>query len=53
MFVAMSTNPSEPAEQGASSFDDTAAFKRFYNEETGEPRSLIYRIFVGWWRDRS
>jgi hypothetical protein len=31
--------------------DDTAAFRRFYIER-GEPRSRLYRIFVGWWRDR-
>ncbi|HMC41286.1 MAG TPA: hypothetical protein VKI19_16605 [Acidimicrobiales bacterium] len=36
--------------------DDTAAFERFYGggstEEVGE-RGLLYRLFVGWWRDRS
>lgn len=50
----MSMNPPEPAEQGTSSADDTAAFLRFYLAETPEkPRSLLYRVFVGWWRDRS
>jgi hypothetical protein len=50
----MSINPSEPAEQGTPAADDTAAFQRFYLGETPKaPRSLLYRIFVGWWRDRS
>ena len=37
--------------------DDTAAFQRFYG--TGGPgdeardRGLLYRLFVGWWRDRT
>jgi len=34
--------------------DDTAAFQRFYSDEP-QPRSgehgLLYRLFVGWWRD--
>jgi hypothetical protein len=51
----MSMNPSEPAEQGqgAPSADDTAAFQRFYFAESPKSRSLLYRIFVGWWRDRT
>jgi hypothetical protein len=35
--------------------DDTAAFQRFYNVEPRESsgdHGLLYRIFVGWWRDR-
>ncbi|HET9076486.1 MAG TPA: hypothetical protein VFN68_06110 [Acidimicrobiales bacterium] len=34
--------------------DDTAAFQRFYSEERAEQpgRGLLYRVFVGWWRDR-
>ena len=36
--------------------DDTAAFQAFYggaaaNAGRGD-RSLLYRLFVGWWRDR-
>jgi hypothetical protein len=42
--------------QGASSSpDDTAAFQRFYTgAPTGNPqsRSLLYRVLIGWWRDR-
>lgn len=35
--------------------DDTAAFQRFYasghaDEET--ERGMLYRLLVGWWRDR-
>jgi hypothetical protein len=36
--------------------DDTAAFQRFYAQEPTEPqqaRGILYRVFVGWWRDRS
>ena len=36
--------------------DDTAAFQRFYAQEPEEkqqPRSVLYRVFVGWWRNRS
>jgi len=35
--------------------DDTAAFQRFYNSGSRDKASdqgLLYRIFVGWWRDR-
>ncbi len=37
--------------------DDTAAFQRFYGggeaaEEVGR-RGLLYRLLVGWWRDRT
>ncbi|MCL2393229.1 MAG: hypothetical protein FWC87_00970 [Acidimicrobiaceae bacterium] len=53
--MSMTSGPadgSEPAEQGASSGDDTAAFQRFYLSDTPkEPRSLLYRLLVGWWRD--
>jgi hypothetical protein len=42
--------------QGGNS-DDTAAFQRFYAQEPmvyHEPsRSFLYRVLVGWWRDRS
>jgi hypothetical protein len=33
---------------------DTGAFRAFYGEEPSpdEPRGLLYRLFVGWWRDR-
>ncbi|MDA8047418.1 MAG: hypothetical protein M0Z30_19650 [Actinomycetota bacterium] len=36
--------------------DDTAAFQRFYGSgvaDDGSNRGLLYRLFVGWWRDRS
>lgn len=51
----MSINPSEPTEQGTPlRNDDTAAFKRFYFQETPKvPKSWLYRLFVGWWRDRA
>jgi hypothetical protein len=35
--------------------DDTAAFQRFYgggDPAAGRERGLLYRLFVGWWRDR-
>jgi hypothetical protein len=35
--------------------DDTAAFKAFYGEgrpEEAGPRSALYRLLIGWWRDR-
>jgi hypothetical protein len=39
----------------AQSPDDTAAFQRFYGdgpaEEAGK-RGALYRILIGWWRDR-
>jgi hypothetical protein len=45
----------EPAERTPGP-DDTAAFQRFYVSEPAEQsgqRNLLYRVFVGWWRDRS
>jgi hypothetical protein len=35
--------------------DDTAAFERFYggDVESRRERGVMYRLFVGWWRDRS
>lgn len=36
--------------------DDTAAFQRFYVAGQAEPverRGLLYRLLVGWWRDRA
>jgi hypothetical protein len=36
--------------------DDTAAFQRFYSTGPAEQppdRGLVYRLFVGWWRDRT
>ena len=34
--------------------DDTIAFQRFYNAgpDQRRSRSLIYRLLIGWWRDR-
>jgi hypothetical protein len=45
----------EPEEQTPGP-DDTAAFQRFYVEghsDDERERGLLYRLFVGWWRDRS
>lgn len=42
-----------PREQSA---DDTAAFKAYYSAEPDageEPHGLLYRLLVGWWRDRA
>jgi hypothetical protein len=36
--------------------DDTAAFRAFYLAEPtpdDEPRGPFYRLFIGWWLDRS
>jgi hypothetical protein len=36
--------------------DDTAAFQRFYGGgavEDGRERGILYRLLVGWWRDRN
>lgn len=36
--------------------DDTAAFQRFYGAGQGDDareRGILYRLFVGWWRDRT
>jgi len=41
---------------GSPASDDTAAFQRFYAQEPVEQqpaRGILYRVFVGWWRDRS
>jgi hypothetical protein len=40
---------------GSASPDDTAAFQRFYAgpPEAKPQHGLIYRVFIGWWRDRS
>lgn len=45
------------AQGGTGSPDDTAAFQRFYADGPGggqgpDQRGVLYRIFVGWWRDR-
>jgi hypothetical protein len=35
--------------------DDTAAFQRFYagdQDPASGSHGMLYRIFVGWWRDR-
>jgi hypothetical protein len=40
---------------GASAPDDTAAFQRFYTQTpTGQTqtRGVLYRVLIGWWRDR-
>ncbi len=59
----MTFDPSDPRDPPrVPAADDTAAFQRFYLAEGerpwGQPEaapeapSLLYRIFVGWWRDR-
>ncbi len=35
--------------------DDTAAFQRFYvggQGDQSQDRGILYRLFVGWWRDK-
>jgi len=50
------TPPSNlPSPPNSPSVDDTAAFQRFYaGGSSGEPesRGLLYRLLIGWWRDR-
>lgn len=44
----------EPQERNTGP-DDTAAFQRFYGsgpDSPAERRGLLYRLLVGWWRDR-
>jgi hypothetical protein len=40
----------------APSPDDTAAFQRFYAEapagQSPPAHGVLYRVFIGWWRDR-
>jgi hypothetical protein len=34
--------------------DDTAAFQAYYRGSVEQPtHGLLYRVFVGWWRDKS
>jgi len=45
----------EEPQQTSTTGDDTAAFQRFYAEKPAVERSqrgALYRMFVGWWRDR-
>jgi hypothetical protein len=45
----------DEAQGAATGPDDTAAFQRFYTGgSTDQPQSrgLLYRILIGWWRDR-
>lgn len=40
---------------GSQSPDDTAAFQRFYAgspASQSQSRGLLYRVLIGWWRDR-
>ena len=39
---------------GQPSPDDTAAFQRFYlaPQQAKPKRGPLYRLFVGWWRDK-
>jgi len=32
--------------------EDTAAFRRYYLNPGPQSHGLLYRLFVGWWRDR-
>lgn len=43
----------EPEEQTPRP-DDTVAFQRFYNStpERSTSKGLVYKLLVGWWRDR-
>ncbi len=40
----------EPGTQSVG--EDTAAFMRFYQQRQSDSRGLLYRLFVGWWRDK-
>jgi hypothetical protein len=45
-----------PSDSGAKAPapDDTAAFQAYYQGAAAQPdHGLLYRILVGWWRDRS
>jgi len=45
----------DEAQGGTPSPDDTAAFQRFYAAappSQPRPRSRLYRVLIGWWRDR-
>jgi hypothetical protein len=45
----------DDAERGSSNPDDTAAFQRFYSGDAAaqpQSRGLLYRVLIGWWRDR-
>jgi hypothetical protein len=47
----MDESPRSPAP------DDTAAFQRFYAGDASAPatrsRRVLYRLLIGWWRDRA
>jgi hypothetical protein len=45
----------DEAQGGASRPDDTAAFQRFYTQAPTDQtpsRGVLYRVLIGWWRDR-
>jgi hypothetical protein len=45
----------DEAQSGSPRPDDTAAFQRFYAQTpAGQPqrRGVLYRMLIGWWRDR-
>lgn len=45
----------EPEETTTPGTDDTAAFQAFYRDSEPEEEpshGVLYRVFVGWWRDR-
>jgi hypothetical protein len=45
----------DEAQSGAPSPDDTAAFQRFYAQAPAgqsHPHGVLYRMLIGWWRDR-
>ena len=43
--------PSERTDK-APAPDDTAAFQRFYRAPVEPAHGVLYRLFIGWWRDR-
>ncbi len=49
------TPMSDDPEAGTPGVDDTAAFQRFYSDGQsgrGGDHGLLYRLLIGWWRDR-
>ncbi len=55
---AVSSVPPDPSADPAPAPDDTAAFSRFYlgdpdgQRDDAPSHGPLYRLFVGWWRNR-
>jgi hypothetical protein len=52
MSSAEQPPPSDTGEQPPAP-DDTAAFQAYYRGQSEPARGLLYRLFIGWWRERS